>query len=469
MVARRILYQTQFHDLEPGWGTPSQGSWGSDGLLLDPSHGHAALSGPGIHTRNDDSIELHFDWTTRARGSICFGFAGGMESALATVDFGRQKKAQLHTSDWSAAQPVTAGSVAAARGRSHVLRLTKSRGAGELLPLADITVELDDRVILAARRVNVLPELGVSIEVHGAPVCLRRFVHRGQPSGVPEYLHVGGWQHPNTPDIAANLGSICRGLELAAERGMQLLVMPETSLTGLFPVHPVTQDPRPIAAAEAKLRRYIKALPNAPYVVVGYPVWDNDPAHDRMTTRYNVSRLFDPDGHPVDTFRKIHSCETEFWHGFRLQEFDIHGVPVCMHICHDGRYPETWTLPVMFGARLILHPSNGGAIRGSVDAFEQAANRSTSTSHAFYLHVNGGGGSYIAGPQKFDNVLDVSAECRRENAAFPMVGRPQECLIESRIRVADAFGYWPVRSLRASEEIAGAQLALYRSLGGKRS
>ena len=44
-----------------------------------------------------------------------------------------------------------------------------------------------------------------------------------------------------------------------------------------------------------------------------------------------------------------------------------------MHICHDGRYPEPWTLPVIFGARLILHPSNGGHVSGSIDAFEAGA------------------------------------------------------------------------------------------------
>ena len=140
-----------------------------------------------------------------------------------------------------------------------------------------------------------------------------------------------------------------------------------------------------------------------------------------------------------------------------------------MHICHDGRYPETWTLPVMFGSRLILHPSNGGNVTGSVDAFEKGAGRSTSTSHAFYVNVNGGGGSYISGPQKFDNVLDISSECRRDNPSFPMVGKPVECLIEASLRIHDAYGYWPVRSFRASEEVAEAQTALYKSLGGNQT
>jgi len=310
-----------------------------------------------------------------------------MESAIALVDF-KSSRAKLQTSDWSSPQPAGTGRFKGATAKSNTLRITKSEGSGDLVKLADILVELNGKVILDVRDVNVLPELGVSISVEGAPVLLKRFVQRGKPSPIPEYLSIGGWQVLNKPDIAGNLDSICHGLQLAAERGIQLLVTPETSLTGLFPRDRVTQEPKPIAAAESKLRKFIKSLKNAPYSVVGLPTWQSMPGHRRKTTRYNVSRVYDPDGHIVDTYPKIHSCETEFWHGFRLQEFDIYGVPTCMHICHDGRYPETWTLPVMFGSRLILHPSNGGRISGSVDAFEKGAGRSTSTSHAFYVNVN---------------------------------------------------------------------------------
>ena len=215
-------------------------------------------------------------------------------------------------------------------------------------------------------------------------------------------------------------------------------------------------------------RSFLAALPDAPFLVAGLPEWEQVPGHRRRTTRYNASRVYDPDGHIAGSYAKIHSCETEFWHGYRLQEFEVDGAPICMHICHDGRYPDVWTLPVMFGARLILHPSNGGTVGGSVDAFEKQANRSTQTSHAFYVHVNGGGGSFIAGPQKYDNVLAVSAECRRDVDTFPAVGKPRECLLETRLRLHDAFGYWPVRSFRVSEEAAEAYTGLYSALGGGR-
>ena len=69
---------------------------------------------------------------------------------------------------------------------------------------------------------------------------------------------------------------------------------------------------------------------------------------------------------------------------------------------------------------------------------------------------NGGGGSYLAGPGKFDNLLAVSAECERGARSFPMVGGVQECLVHARIRaplirrmrsaIADSFGPDPAAS-----------------------
>ena len=233
--------------------------------------------------------------------------------------------------------------------RRAVLRIEKSQGRGGLVKLADFHVTLDGTTFLKVCDVNVLPDLGVALGVHRTRVLLRRFVHRGAPTDVPEFLHVGGWQMLNRPSVADNLDSICRGVVRAAER---------------------------------KLRRFIKDVGNAPYVVVGLPVWESVPGHRRRKTRYNVSRVFDPDGDAVFTGPEIHSCETEFWHGFGVNEFDVYGAPVSMHVCHDGRYPKTWTLSVMFGARLVLHPSNGGTVRGGIDAFESGSGRATSTSHA---------------------------------------------------------------------------------------
>ncbi len=466
-----VLSETRFEEPASGWtkfrADDVRFQSGPEGLLLSAEKDAATLNGPGVHTRNGDAIEVHFQMLEGEKGRLRFGFSGGMESAVVTLDF-KEEQAVLRTSDWTCPQPAGRSAFRLTQHSYHALRIEKTEGKGSLVKFANIRVVFDGEVLLEVEDVNVLPEMGVTLGVSDTRVLIRQFVHRGVPSEVPEYLHVGGWQVLNRADIEGNLASLRQGLRAAAEKGVQLLVTPETSLTGLFPTDRVTQEPEPVAVAEEKLREFIKDLKDAPYVVVGLPVWEDVPGHRRQQTRYNVSRVYDPDGAVVDTYPKIHSCETEFCHGYRLQEFDVYGVPVCMHICHDGRYPEVWTLPVMFGSRLILHPCNGGTVSGSIDAFERGASRSTSTSHAFRLCISGGGGSYIAGPQKFDNVIAVSAECRRDVRTFPMVGPPHECLVDAKVRIWDAFGYWPVRSFRTSEEVASAQVGLYRALGGRR-
>ena len=419
----------------------------------------------GIQTRNGDSITLYFNRTGESGGSLEFGFAGGGEGARVILDF-RRKRLEFHTSDWRQSQPCHVLPLPRTLTGEKVLSMEKTSGRGNLIKNANIVVLLDGHPVLKVDGINILPEMGVIVKAKDVRVT--RFVHWGYSSGMPEYFHLGGWQMLNDKSIRKNLDSLQRGLEQSAAAGVQLLVTSETSLTGLFPLDRVTKDRRAIAEAERELRRLLSKTKKAPYLVVGFPLWESSPGQRGRLIRYNVSRVYDPEGEIVSTHAKIHSCEFDFWHGYRLQEFNILGVPVSMHICHDTRYPEVWTLPIMFGARLILHPANSIPTAESIDAFEARAKISTMTSHTFYIHVNGGGRSYIAGPQKYNNLIAVSAECRRDVQSFPMVGPSQECLLHAKIRIADAFGYWPMRSFRASEEIASSYLALYRAMGGKR-
>ncbi|MFH0964415.1 MAG: carbon-nitrogen hydrolase family protein [Planctomycetota bacterium] len=470
-MQRRILSEMRFRGPAPGWEWPAEGMKGLEvtpgGAILSPSGGEAlAIFGPGVHTRNGDAIELRFEVLEPGKGALVFGFSGGMECALLKLDFARSR-ASLETSDWRFPQPVASTRATAGRGKAHSLLIEKTEGRGTLVKLADLRVLLDGRLLFRLKDLNVLPEMGVQVSVRGARVRLTRFVHIGRPFEAPEYLSVGGWQTLNWKSIERNLKSIERGAREAAEAGVELLVTPETSLTGLHPTSGVTRRRRPIELAERRLRWYLSRLRNAPHIVVGLPVWERSPGSGGRLVRYNVSRVYDPGGGIVASCAKVHSCETGFWHGYRLHAFEVLGVPVSINVCHDVRYPETWTLPIMFGARLILHPACGAEPKESVEAFERRANLSIVSHHAFYVHTSGRGGSFIVGPQKLDNILAVSAECRRDNPSFPMVGKPVEGLHHARLRIHDAFGYWPVRSFRASADVARAYVELYRSRGGR--
>lgn len=466
-----MLGHTRFLDGAGVWELPTVGTQGfepsEDGARLTAPPGQSlVLRGSGVHTRNGDSITLRFRTLKADSGRLEFGFdADTHEHARVEFDFERSV-ISLSTSDWTIPQPVASTPVSLSDGDSHTVVIEKSEAGGNLVKNADVRVLLDGQQVLAAADQDLLPEMAVAIAVHGTSCVVEEFLHSGLPSTIPEHLHIGGWQMPNLESIEANLDSLCRGLTRAADEGVQLLVSPETSLTGLFPLSHVTSDKAAIDEAENRLKGFIGGLKNAPYLVAGLPEWKSMPDHARRSTRYNVCRVYDPEGGVVSTHAKVHSAEDEFWHGRRLNEFMVHGVPTTLHVCHDRRYPELSTLPIMFGARLALHPSNAGDVSGSVEAFEARAMADSDTTHAFHVNVDGGGGSYIVGPQREDNLIAVSPECDRYNDAYPMVGPVQESLIHAHIRIHDAFAYWPVRSLRASEAIAESYKALYEQLGG---
>ena len=467
-----ILHSTRFTEASAAWdlspGTNPGIDFGPDGAVLSPPENEtASLCGSGVHTRNGDSIEVRFR-VLEGNGRLRFGFdAERHEHACVEVCM-KTGTVSLFTTDWRLEQPLAAVPAAVAAGRSHTLLLEKTEGAGALIRNADVTVHLDGARIMHLENLDLLPETGVLVEASGARVLVEEFAHRGRPSEIPEYLHLGGCQVLNVDDIEENLGSICRGLEMAAEAGVELLVTPEMSLTGLYPTSPRTREPGPVGAAEARLRQFIRELPDAPHVIAGLPVWEAVAGHDLPETRYIASRVYDPDGEVLYTARKVHSAEQEMWHGYRLNEFDIEGVPVSLYICHDNRYPELQTLPVMFGARLLLHPSNGGVVSGAVSAFEAVAIAASRPTHAFHMHVNAGGGSYIVSPERHAELLAASEESRSDNPNSPAVGEPTECFFHAKVRIHDAFGYWPARAFRASESIARAYADLYREIGGVR-
>ena len=118
------------------------------------------------HTVNGDSIETRFRRMGAKRGKVCFGFDGGFERALITIDFAK-RRLSMQTTDWSRPQPVQSVSFYPRydRNRSHRLRIRKTEGEGGLIKMADLEVYFDGELILAERNLNLLPEMGVRLAV----------------------------------------------------------------------------------------------------------------------------------------------------------------------------------------------------------------------------------------------------------------------------------------------------------------
>ena len=314
----------------PGWVWPVA----ADGVecvpggarLCSTSEEAVSVGAEDVHTWNGDAIELTFRPEGDSRGELEFGYSGGAERALAVVDFVASTLA-LWTSDWRLRQPVATVKIDIDPDRDHVLRLRKTDGGGNLISMSDLELFWDGRRVIHEPNQDVLPEMGVRLAVRNQAILARRFVLYGKQPAVPEYLHVGGYQVLNEPSIEQNLEAICRGARRASELGIQLLLTPETSLTGLFAEHEVTQNPEPVREAEDKLRKFLAELPDAPFLVVGLPVWHRDPEHPDRVVRYNVSRVYDPDGEILTDCPKVHSCEVDFWHGQSLNDSKFTACP----------------------------------------------------------------------------------------------------------------------------------------------
>jgi predicted amidohydrolase len=463
-----VLEDTDFKNPHGGWKVPEKDAEGceltQEGYIIANEY---PLDGPGVHTRLGDSIEIHFTLLEAGKGFLNCGYRGGMDWAKVNMDF-EKKEVTFTATDWTRPQPCQKVPFTLSSRDTHVLILERLEGRGNLVRNSLLNVYLDGEKIFTEPDLNLYPETGIRIFAGNTRVLVRRFIHRGTDTGVPETLHLGGWQMQSTKSIEKNLDSLFRGLKLAADKGVQLLVTPETSITGYYSQHKVTTDPSIAAQAEKKIQNFMKTLKDAPYLVGGLPVWKQVAGHRQEKTRYNCSRVYDPDGHIVCTHAKAQTCSTGFARGSKLQEFDVLGVPICLINCLDARFPELWTLPVMFGARVILHPASASRVKGTLDAFEAKAKRDhvMTTSHTFYMNLNAWGGSFIVSPLK--KLLDVSAECKNSVKTFPNVDKPQDCMIEANIRVANAFGYWPARSFRASEQAAKAYMHLYKAMGGTR-
>lgn len=469
-MAARVLYGTLLREVPREWIiTPRPLPPGCrvlpdrNGLRVEASRGNCVrMYGAGVHTRSGDRVQLSFR-VLRGPGQVHLGFVGGFEYAHVRLEFDL-KRLSVDTSEWYLDQPRHTQPLSVeTSSESHRLVLLKvARGRG-MVKRCDLTAWLNRKRILDLRGVNILPETGVEVTVKDAVVQLSGFCHMGQPSSVPEHFHIGCWQMPSVADVDSNLRSLERGIREAADAGVRLLLTPETSLTGLFPLHPVTLDRKSVQAAERRLQRLVVSIPGAPYTIVGLPVWDRMP--DGRAARYNVSRVYAPDGSIHASCAKIHSCEAQFHHGYRYNTFKVEGVPCALIVCHDARYPDAQQVPVMFGARVILHASGAGrwAARKAPLVDVGSTDGVTSALHAFYVHTNSSGGSRIVSPD--GRVLAVASELRRCKGRECSV-RPREELVHAVIRVHDAFGYWPLRAMRASESAARAFRALYRAMGG---
>ncbi len=181
-------------------------------------------------------------------------------------------------------------------------------------------------------------------------------------------LRVGAVQMRSTGDLAANLATVGMLTARAAAEGAQLVALPECfsflgrgegdklaiaeSLRGTGPVMS--------ALRELSIKHGIYLLGGGtPEIVPGDP-----------KRTFNTAVVFNPGGHLIATYRKIHLFDVDIPGGAVLRESDataagdeavvveIGGAPVGLSICYDVRFPELYrSLVKDKGAEVLFVPA----------------------------------------------------------------------------------------------------------------
>jgi len=403
-----------------------------------------------------DTVELTLVPGSPRKGLFRFGFLAGFEEITTELDL-QTGALTIGTHEYHKPQPRQE-----TRVPTDFTSLAFVRERDELpgLPYegSQLRVLVDGKPVAAVRNIDYLPESLLMFGLKGpGEISLASFSVRGPRRPRPEYVTVGVWQQSRDLKTADSVDGLIEGVRQAAAAGVEILVTPETSLTGLRDTDPELADRALIQGALQRFQAAVKSVQNAPYTLIGYPEWIDGAEVEGATlpeVKINCHRFVRPDGELGPMMAKVHSCETGLWHGRHYNLQRVNGVEVAMGVCHDGHYQDVWSTGVMGGARLCLHPAAGGGPKGSPipEILAGLRNRGTPLC-SFWVHVNAGGPSAILYPvtnrKTPDTLLAVPQDLTPQSPSYPEYTPVSKVLAYARIRLWDATGAYPTRTLRS--------------------
>lgn len=181
---------------------------------------------------------------------------------------------------------------------------------------------------------------------------------------------VGVVQLDSQDDKGANLRSIERFVDEAADRGARLVALPETSnLIGHNVGEGGGYEPIPGFSTEPLMRQ---AKARGVFIHCG-SVEEAIPGDERG---YNTSVLIDTEGRIVATYRKLHTFDVTLPDGSVQKESsrikpgsdivvaDTELGPLGFSICYDIRFPELFRLMALAGAKVLFTPANFTLLTG---------------------------------------------------------------------------------------------------------
>lgn len=168
-------------------------------------------------------------------------------------------------------------------------------------------------------------------------------------------------------DPAANLARALKLVRSAAEKGAQIICLPELYRTAYFPQADRAKAEHLAETIPGESTEAFSALARALKVVVILPLFER--AAGRT---YNSVAVLDADGRLLGTYRKVHIPHDPLFYektyfapgdlGFKV--FRTRYADFSALICYDQWFPEAARASVLAGAEILFYPTAIGYIRG---------------------------------------------------------------------------------------------------------
>jgi predicted amidohydrolase len=224
-------------------------------------------------------------------------------------------------------------------------------------------------------------------------------------------LNVAVVQMRSSPDLSNNVSRICGFIGDCAGRGARVVVFPECALPGYFEAIITNLSVRQISAAEAEVARACRQA--AVYAIVGS-------VHREKEKLFNSAIVFAPGGEVVERYHKIQLAERWPDGGDHLSVFKIDGVPCCIIICHDERYPELVRLPVLAGARVIFCVSHESGLgeEQKIGPYRAQIQARAVENTVFVVHANAPANHDLSGSHGQSRIIAPDGNILQEASIF---------------------------------------------------
>jgi len=225
---------------------------------------------------------------------------------------------------------------------------------------------------------------------------------------------VAAIQMASGPQVAANLESASRLIDLAADSGAELVVLPEN-----FAIMGMTEQDK-LKVSEEEGHGHIQdflsnqARSHGIWLVGGtVPMKSDDP--ERV---YAASLLYDDQGKLVARYNKIHLFDVHLMDSdehYAESETTLSGEDVIvvdtpvgklgMAVCYDLRFPELFRNMQSLGAEIFVLPSSFTAMTGH--AHWESLIRARAIENLSYVVAPGQGGYHVNGRETYGHSMIV--------------------------------------------------------------